>query len=292
MKGQIRKAISGFYYVQDGAELIACKSRGVFRKKGIHPLVGDYVTYQNDGSQPVVMEVHERKNALVRPPIANVDQALLVFSIVEPDFSTHLLDRFLTVIESHRVEPIICLTKQDLADAETIEHVAEKAAYYESIGYQVFTTYIDDPALPKVLAPILADRITVLAGQSGVGKSTLLNSALPALGLKTGEISDALGRGKHTTRHVELLEVAGGLVADTPGFSSLEFTNLEKEQLSDQFIEFHKHSVDCKFRGCLHLNEPHCAIKSLVEQGIIAQHRYDHYIYFLNEIMERKPRYS
>ncbi|HLR10791.1 MAG TPA: ribosome small subunit-dependent GTPase A [Sporosarcina sp.] len=292
LKGQIRKAISGFYYVQDGDELVACKSRGVFRKKGIHPLVGDYVTYQNDGSQPVVMEVHERKNALVRPPIANVDQALLVFSIVEPDFSTHLLDRFLTVIESHRVEPIICLTKKDLADEETIQRVQKQADYYASIGYQVITTFIDDPQLPTILAPILKDRITVLAGQSGVGKSTLLNSALPALGLKTGEISDALGRGKHTTRHVELLEVANGLVADTPGFSSLEFTNIEKEQLSDQFVEFHQHAADCKFRGCLHLNEPQCAIKALVKEGVIAQHRYEHYIYFLNEIMERKPRYS
>lgn len=292
LEGQIRKAISGFYYVFDGTRLVECKSRGVFRKRGIHPLVGDHVVVEEDEKSAVIMEVKTRKNELVRPPIANVDQALLVFSIVEPDFSTHLLDRFLTVIESHRIEPIICLTKKDLANEANLESVAEKARYYEKIGYQVLTTYIDEPGLAGQLAPILKGKVTVLAGQSGVGKSTLLNTVLPSLSLKTGEISDALGRGKHTTRHVELLEMADGLVADTPGFSSLELNHLEKEQLSSQFVEFHEASVDCKFRGCLHLNEPQCAVKELVETGNIASFRYDNYLYFLNEIMERKPRYS
>lgn len=292
LKGQIRKAISGFYYVQDGSQFIQCKGRGVFRKRGVHPLVGDFVTYTPDGdNDAIITEVHERKNELVRPPIANIDQALLVFSIVEPAFSPHLLDRFLTVIESHRIQPVICLTKKDLADENTLKSVLEMGAYYEKIGYQVMTTFMEDPTLPEKLQPILAEKTTVLAGQSGVGKSTLLNTALPSLGLKTGEISNALGRGRHTTRHVELLEVADGLVADTPGFSTLEFDHLEKEQLSNQFIEFRTPSLDCKFRGCLHLNEPKCAVKALVEQGEIAQSRYDHYLQFLQEIMERKPRY-
>ena len=292
LKGQIRKAISGFYYVQDGDELIQSKGRGVFRKRGIHPLVGDFVTYQPDGkNDAIITEVHERKNELVRPPIANVDQALLVFSMVEPDFSTHLLDRFLTVIESHRIQPVICLTKKDLADDEATKEVLEIAKYYEKIGYEIITTFIDDPELPRKLKPFLQKKITVLAGQSGVGKSTLLNSALPTLGLKTGEISDALGRGRHTTRHVELLEVADGLVADTPGFSTLDFDHLEKEQLSKQFIEFHEAASNCKFRGCLHVNEPKCAVKDLVESGEIAEFRYKHYQQFLQEIMDRKPRY-
>ncbi len=293
LKGQIRKAISGFYYVQDGESLIQCKGRGVFRKRGIHPLVGDFVTYQPDGdNDATITEVHERKNALVRPPIANIDQALLVFSMVEPAFSTHLLDRFLTVIESYRIQPVICLTKKDIAEKDALKSVLEIAEYYEGIGYKIITTYMEDPELSMKLQPILKEKVTVLAGQSGVGKSTLLNTALPSLALKTGEISDALGRGRHTTRHVELLEVADGLVADTPGFSNLEFGHIEKEQLSSQFIEFRAPSRDCKFRGCLHLNEPKCAVKELVEAREIAQFRYQHYTQFLQEIMERKPRYS
>lgn len=278
--------------MQDGENLVQSKGRGVFRKRGIHPLVGDFVTYEPDGeNDAVITVVHERKNELVRPPIANIDQALLVFSIVEPDFSAHLLDRFLTVIESHRIEPIICLTKKDLASDVEMANAMEMAAYYEKIGYEVMMTFIDDPALPEKIEAVLENKVTVLAGQSGVGKSTLLNTALPTLKLKTGEISDALGRGKHTTRHVELLEVANGLVADTPGFSTLDLDHLEKEQLSSQFTEFHEASTDCKFRGCLHVNEPKCAVKDLVETGEIAAFRYKHYQQFLQEIMERKPRY-
>ena len=292
LEGQIRKAISGFYYVQNDGNLVQCKGRGVFRKRGVHPLVGDFVTYVPDGeNDAIITVVQERKNELVRPPIANVDQALLVFSVVEPDFSTHLLDRFLAVIESFDIQPIICLTKKDLAAEKELAIVMKIAEYYEGIGYPVIKTFIDDEKLPELLKPILQSKTTVLAGQSGVGKSTLLNTVLPALGLKTGVISQALGRGKHTTRHVELLEVAEGLVADTPGFSSLEFDHIEKEQLSRYFIEFDAVSSSCKFRGCLHLNEPKCAVKDQVETGEIMQHRYENYVHFLKEIIDRKPRY-
>lgn len=292
LKGQIRKAISGFYYVYDGEKMIQCKGRGVFRKRGVHPLVGDHVTYVPDGeNDAIITEVEERVNELVRPPIANVDQALLVFSIVEPAFSPHLLDRFLAIVESFNVQPIICLTKKDLASEEVHREIQRKIMYYEKIGYQVITTFIDDEQLAEVLKPILKEKTTVLAGQSGVGKSTLLNTILPTLELKTGVISEALGRGKHTTRHVELLEIAEGLVADTPGFSSLEFDHIEKNQLARYFIEFDEIASQCKFRGCLHLNEPKCAVKEQVEIGEIMQHRYDNYLYFLKEITDRKPRY-
>lgn len=292
LKGQIRKAISGFYYVYDGEKMIQCKGRGVFRKRGVHPLVGDHVTYVPDGeNDAIITEVEERVNELVRPPIANVDQALLVFSIVEPAFSPHLLDRFLAIVESFNVQPIICLTKKDLASEEVHREIQKNIMYYEKIGYQVITTFIDDEQLAEVLKPILKEKTTVLAGQSGVGKSTLLNTILPTLELKTGVISEALGRGKHTTRHVELLEIAEGLVADTPGFSSLEFDHIEKNQLARYFIEFDEIASQCKFRGCLHLNEPKCAVKEQVETGEIMQDRYDNYLYFLKEITDRKPRY-
>lgn len=293
LEGQIRKAISGFYYVENDGKLVQCRGRGVFRKRGVHPLVGDFVTYVPDGdNDATVTVVHERKNELVRPPISNVDQALLVFSVVEPDFSAHLLDRFLVVIESFGVRPVICLTKIDIASDKMIDVANKAAAYYEKIGYLVLSTFIDDETLPERLKPILKGKTTVLAGQSGVGKSTLLNTVLPSLGLKTGVISEALGRGKHTTRHVELLEVAEGLVADTPGFSSLEMDHIEKERLSHYFIEMDKASDMCKFRGCLHLNEPKCEIKKQVETGEIAKHRYENYLYFLQEITDRKPRYE
>lgn len=292
-EGQIRKAISGFYYVEKDGDLIQCKGRGVFRNRGIHPLVGDFVTFEVDGENDgTITSVHERSNELVRPPIANVDQALLVFSIVEPDFSLHLLDRFLVVVESFDIQPVICLTKKDLASDAEMKKASEAISYYEKIGYDIVQTFIDDVDLPALLKPYLEGKTTVLAGQSGVGKSTLLNTVLPTLGLKTGEISEALGRGKHTTRHVELHEVAGGLVADTPGFSSLDFDHIEREELPRTFIDMEQVSSQCKFRGCLHLKEPKCAVKELVENGEIPRHRYDHYLQFMQEITDRKPRYD
>lgn len=292
-EGQIRKAISGFYYVKsEDGNLVQCKGRGVFKLRGISPLVGDFVTIVQDGdNDATITEVHERKNELVRPPIANVDQALLVFSIVEPDFSLHLLDRFLTVIESVGMKPIICLTKKDVAGKKELQQAESATDYYRGIGYDVIGTFIRDPELFPLLQPYLEGNTTVLAGQSGVGKSTLLNTLIPDLSLKTGEISEALGRGKHTTRHVELMEVAGGLVADTPGFSSLDFDHIEKEELRDYFIEMESVAHDCKFRGCLHLKEPGCAVKERVETGEILQSRYNNYLQFLQEITDRKPRY-
>lgn len=291
-EGQIRKAISGFYYVKYDGGTVRCRGRGVFRKRKITPLVGDWVTYVQEGEEDAtITEVHPRKNELVRPPVSNIDLALLAVSIVEPTFSSNLLDRFLVLVESHHIEPVICLTKKDKADEAELQAAEKSAAYYRSIGYSVLMTSIDEPGLLEKLRPYLEGQTTVLAGQSGVGKSTLLNTLLPNLSLETGEISESLGRGKHTTRHVELHEVGGGLVADTPGFSSLEFETLEKQELGSCFPEFLEASEQCKFRGCLHLKEPSCEVKRQVEAGEILQSRYNHYLQFLQEISDRKPRY-
>lgn len=290
--GQIRKALSGFYYVYDNGKVVQCRGRGVFRNRGESPLVGDFVDYTVEGNNDgTITVIHERKNNLVRPPIANIDQAILVFSIKEPDFNTILLDRFLVVLESFHIEPIICLTKSDLMDNELETQIREYMNDYEKIGYQLFMTYKDDPAFDEKITPFLEGKTTVLAGQSGVGKSTLLNTILPSLDLKTGIISNALGRGKHTTRHVELIEVCGGLLADTPGFSSFEFDLMEKEELYRCFPEFVAKQNDCKFRECMHVKEPKCAVKEAVDTGEIKAYRYKHYLQFLEEIMDRKPRY-
>ncbi|MEB2278586.1 ribosome small subunit-dependent GTPase A [Lysinibacillus xylanilyticus] len=292
-QGQIRKALSGYYYVYDGEQLIQCRGRGVFRNRGESPLVGDNVEYtlETEGSDGTIRKIMERQNELVRPPIANIDQGILVFSVKEPNFNTILLDRFLVVLESFHVHPIICLTKMDLLEDHEREELQSYIADYESMGYTVLQTYKGEEELVDRLQPILKGKTSVLAGQSGVGKSTLLNTLIPDLNLKTGIISQSLGRGKHTTRHVELIEVCDGLLADTPGFSSFDFDEIEKEELGACFPEMARMADDCKFRGCLHLKEPKCAVKAAVEAGEIRDYRYKHYEQFMQEIMDRKPRY-
>ena len=292
-RGQIRKINRDVYEVTIGEEIVMATGRGVFRKRKVHPLVGDAVSVerQGEGEEALITEVHERRNSLVRPPIANVDQAMLVFSIVEPKMSYHLLDRFLAVFEYHSISPFICLTKADVASEEELQSVREQMAYYTALGYEVIETYKGDDTLAQRLAVLFEGKTTVLAGQSGVGKSTILNTIAPQLALETAAISTALGRGRHTTRNVVLNPLFGGLVADTPGFSSIDFEGIEKEELRYQFVEMGRIGEGCKFRGCLHLKEPKCAVKAAVETGEIAPHRYAHYEQFMEEIMNRKPRY-
>ncbi|MDX8362299.1 MULTISPECIES: ribosome small subunit-dependent GTPase A [Bacillaceae] len=292
LEGKIIKALSGFYYVYNDGQTVQCRGRGVFRKKNITPLVGDQVVYQADNDQEgYILDIKERKNELNRPPIANVDQAILVFSAFEPAFSTALLDRFLVLIESKNIEPLICISKIDLASETLIQEIHQYADDYRQIGYEVvLTSSITTEGIQK-LTPFLNNHISVFAGQSGVGKSSLLNALRPELELKTDDISSHLGRGKHTTRHVELLSIGNGLVADTPGFSSLDFTDIEANELSYCFPEMSDISSRCKFRGCTHVSEPKCAVKDAVKSGTIASYRYDHYIHFLQEINDRKPRY-
>lgn len=291
-EGKIIKALSGFYYVLSDGEITQCRGRGVFRKNKVTPLVGDYVEFQADNeTEGYIMKVFERKNELVRPPIANVDQAILVFSAREPDFSTTLLDRFLVLVESKDIAPLICITKMDLLQQDEIREIEEYAEHYRSFGYEVVVTSSKTEQGIEELSPYMRDKTSVFAGQSGVGKSTLLNVIKPELDLKTAMISSHLGRGKHTTRHVELIHIDDGLVADTPGFSSLEFTDIEVEELPQCFPEMVEASEQCKFRGCLHINEPKCAVKNAVDTGDIPSYRYDHYLTFHQEIKDRKPRY-
>lgn len=291
-KGRIIKALSGFYYVktEDGS-IYQCRGRGLFRNQNITPLVGDLVTFEyEDPNEGYIMEIEPRLNELVRPPIANITQAIIVTSAKAPDFNETLLDRFLVLIESKGIQPAIFITKMDLASAKEKEKIETYRKLYENIGYRIELLSMKD-AQSFNIQHYFKNHITVIAGQSGVGKSTILNMLDDSLNLKTGEISESLGRGRHTTRHVELLEMYNGLVADTPGFSSLEFDTLKANELSDCFPEFRERLGDCKFRGCMHLKEPKCAVKASVSTGEIAASRYANYERFLDEITLRKPRY-
>lgn len=290
MKGQIIKALSGFYYVESEDTIFQTRARGNFRNRKITPLVGDEVIFESSNpTDGYLLEILPRKNELIRPPVANVDQGVVVTSLIQPNFSFNLLDRFLVTLEYKEIEPIIFLSKTDLVSDQS--EVQKIAALYQQIGYQVIVSKADNSDLLE-LQRIFPERLTVFMGQSGAGKSTLLNRIVPELDLETAEISESLGRGKHTTRHVELLTLYDGLVADTPGFSSIDFLEIDSGQLPKQFPEFLALAHQCRFRECMHLNEPNCAVKEAVEQQTVALTRYKNYIKFLEEIENRRPIYK
>ncbi|WP_040948599.1 ribosome small subunit-dependent GTPase A [Gorillibacterium massiliense] len=295
-KGSIVKALSGYYYVQpdekETAGTIQCRARGIFKKNKITPLVGDRVMFSlTENGEGMVDEILPRRSELIRPPVANVELAVLVFSVTRPVLNLQLLDKFLVHIESAGLETIIVLTKADLLEDGEDPGENELKPYRE-MGYDIYLTSVRAGIGVEEVRSRLIGTTSVFSGQSGVGKSSLLNAIVPGLTLETNEISNKLGRGKHTTRHVELIPLdEGGRVADTPGFSQLDFMELEAEDLGNCFREIRELSEHCRFRGCLHLHEPNCAVQEAVEDGKVARSRYDNYLQFLSEIRERKRRY-
>jgi len=292
--GIILKSLAGFYYVRDRLtrEIITCRGRGLFRKDGFILLVGDHVKFDiaDDGSG-YITEARVRENQLIRPPIANVGKALVVFSAKEPDFNIKFLDRLLAVIEAKHIDPIILISKIDLLTPDEKEILTPMLNYYREISYPVIEISSHaNIGLDKV-KELVDQEIVVVCGQSGVGKSSMLNAIDQELNIEVKEISKALGRGKHTTRHVELHKLAGGLVADTPGFSALDLDELEAEDLREAFVEFVQVQDACKFRGCMHMNEPKCAVKAGVDTGDILASRYENYLQLLGEIQGRKIKY-
>lgn len=284
MQGRIIKSLAGFYYVESDGVVYQTRARGNFRKKGQTPYVGDFVDFSaEDHSEGYILAIHDRKNSLVRPPIVNIDQAVVIMSAKEPDFNANLLDRFLVLLEHKAIEPIVYISKMDLLTSP--DEIAAIQKQYQEIGYQ-FCTSLDE------LLPLLTDKVTVFMGQTGVGKSTLLNKIAPDLKLETGEISDSLGRGRHTTRAVSFYNVNGGKIADTPGFSSLDYEITNAEDLNKAFPELRRLSRLCKFRSCTHTHEPSCAVKDAVEAGELWQSRYDNYLQFLSEIENRRETYK
>lgn len=277
MEGIIIKNISNDYVVESNKKNYTCKPRGKFRKDKIIPLVGDRVII--DEQNNYILEIKPRKNHLIRPTVANIDQALIVTSVKNPNLDTNLLDKLLTIISYNNIEPIICFTKIDLLDSEELLEIQKYIEYYEKIGYKVVTN-----SSPNNFKDIFKDKITVLAGQSGAGKSSLLNLLDKNLKLKTNEISYALNRGKHTTRHTELYEVLEGFIVDTPGFSQIDFHNMKKEDIRDNMKEMFDNLHDCKYRDCMHIKEDGCKVKEKVKEQEILESRYSNYQKFIESI--------
>ncbi|WP_308640081.1 ribosome small subunit-dependent GTPase A [Paenibacillus silvisoli] len=302
LTGRIVKALSGYYYVRpldasSTVEPIQCRARGIFKKRGESPLVGDVVEFEEtENGEGAVNRIMPRSSELIRPPVANVDLAVLVFSVTEPALNLQLLDKFLVHIEHAGIDALLCLSKQDLAEDGEDSEEARNAMndvlrIYEPIGYQVLVTSSRQGEGTSALSERLQGHLAVFAGQSGVGKSSLLNALVPGLTLETNAISNRLGRGKHTTRHVELIDIGGGYVADTPGFSQLDFAELGIEELGSCFREMRELSSSCKFRGCTHIHEPECAVLEALERGEIAPSRHSNYVLFMAEMKEKKRRY-
>lgn len=290
LKGVIVKGYGGFYFVQSEAGLISCRGRGRLKWNEKTLLVGDHVLINLVGDGVgVIEEVLPRRNALIRPPVANVDQAVLVFALIDPEPDLKLLDRLLVLCGVEEIEVVICLNKVDLVPEQEGTSIAE---IYRSAGYEViFTSALQKVGIDR-LAEKIKGKISVMAGPSGAGKSSILNALEPGMSLKTGEISRKLRRGRHTTRHVELLRVAGGLIADTPGFSNLHLPDMRAAELGRYFPEISNLAGGCRFADCLHFREPDCAVKKGVESGAISSSRYQNYLSFLTEVMEKERTYE
>lgn len=274
MEGIIIKNISNDYLVKSCNQTYLCKARGKFRNMKQSPLVGDRVIF--DEKEKYLLEILERKNFLVRPSVSNVDQAIVVCSVKRPVLDTYLLDKLLTIISFYNIEPIICFTKLDLLDNDEVESILKYIDYYKKVGYKVVIN--DDK---ESILELLNGKITVLAGQSGAGKSSLINRLDSSLELKTDDISLALNRGKHTTRHTELYEIGNGYVVDTPGFSEVDFYGMSKFDIRDNMKDIFEFGHDCKYRDCMHIKEDGCAVKKAVDGGSIISSRYDNYCQFI-----------
>lgn len=276
MEGIIVKNISNDYTVVSEGERFICKARGKFRHSNVVPLVGDRVVF--DGEGDIILDILPRRNTLIRPSVSNIDVAFVMAS-VSPRLDLVLLDKMLTIISFNNIEPVICFTKMDLiGDEKERDKYTGLMDYYRGIGYRVVCN--DDI---KEIGEIIWGKVVVFSGQSGSGKSTLVNRLDSSLELKTNEISKALGRGKHTTRHNELYEVCGGYVVDTPGFSSVDFRGMDRSDIRDNFREMYEYLDECKYRDCMHDREDGCRVKELVRDGTILRSRYDNYIMFIKK---------
>lgn len=273
MKGQIIKIVSNDYYVECNKEIYICKARGKFRKDNITPKVGDYVIFMKE--EKVIDKILPRKNELDRPFVSNIDEAFIVTSLKKPDFSTNLLDKLITICTINDIKPIIIITKKDLVEKEKLKEIKKILKYYKKLGY----TVIFNNKLGKI-KKTFKNKIVVFTGQTGAGKSSLINKLDKSLDFETNEISEALGRGKHTTRYVTLVNIGKGKVVDTPGFSAIDLSKYSDKEIKDSFIEFKKYN--CLYKDCTHTKEKDCAIKDKIGTEILKS-RYDSYLKFIEK---------
>ncbi|RDU24318.1 ribosome small subunit-dependent GTPase A [Anaerosacchariphilus polymeriproducens] len=290
MQGKIVKGIAGFYYVHVlGYGIYECKAKGIFRKENIKPLVGDNVeidVIDSDEKKGNINKILPRLNELIRPAVSNIDQALIIFAVAKPRPHFNLLDRFLIMMQKQKVPTIICFNKTDLADDEEINSIQK---IYKDCGYQVLLTSAALQKGMEELRMILKDKTTAVAGPSGVGKSSIINILQSNIEMETAEISTKIERGKHTTRHTQLIHIDGKTyIMDTPGFSSLLVEDFQKEELKDYFPELNEYEGLCRFQGCSHTHEPGCKVKEALEQGKISKLRYDNYIELYNELKDKR----
>ena len=298
MRGRIMKGIAGFYYVESSGCIYECKAKGIFRKAGIKPIAGDYVEIEvidEENALGNITDVCPRTNALIRPPVANVDQAVILFAIVKPDPNYNLLDRFLINMRQMNLPVIICFNKQDIATREEEE---ELRSAYENCGYRVmFLSVVENRGIDE-LKELLRGKTTALAGPSGVGKSSLLNLLVPDAGMQTGELSRKIERGRNTTRHSELFLVkelsddsSETFIIDTPGFTSLDLKNIDADSLMDYYPEFEEFEPQCRFARCQHMSEPDCGVKKALSQERLSKVRYDNYCLIYEDLKGRRPVY-
>lgn len=289
MQGRIIKGIAGFYYVYADGGLYESKAKGIFRNRKMKPLVGDVVEIEvldEDKKLGNLTEILPRRNELIRPAVANVDQALVIFAAKNPKPNYNLLDRFLLMMEKQQVPAVVCFNKTDLARERELSVLTD---VYKDCGYRVIFTSVSEETGLSEIREAVEHKTTVLAGPSGVGKSSMMNLLYPQAAMETGEVSEKIKRGKHTTRHSELIHVEGDtFVMDTPGFSSLFVDMFEEDEIKYYFKEFEPYEGKCRFQGCSHTHEPGCGVKEALEQGKISQIRYDNYVLIYHELKEKR----
>lgn len=290
MQGKIIKGIAGFYYVHaEDCGVYECKARGIFRRENVKPLVGDDVELEvldQEEKEGNIRKILPRRSELIRPAVANIDQALVIFAIRKPEPNFNLLDRFLIMMEQQGLPSVICFNKSDIASAEEQEALQDA---YEACGYRVFFISVKEQEGLKEVRQILQGKTTTVAGPSGVGKSSLINYLHPQAGMETGAVSEKIDRGRHTTRHSELFALdRESYIMDTPGFSSLQLFDMEKEELKDFYPEFREYEGGCRFRGCVHMSEPGCRVKQALSEGKISSVRYHNYTVLYEELKSRK----
>ena len=290
MQAKKVKGIAGFYYVHaEDLQIYECRARGIFRRENIKPLVGDDVELEvldQQEKEGNIRKILPRRSRLIRPAVANIDQALVIFAIRKPEPNFNLLDRFLIMMEQQGLPSVICFNKWDIASAQDR---ADVQCAFDTCGYQVFFISVKEEEGLREVRRVLQGKTTTVAGPSGVGKSSLINCLYPQAEMETGAVSEKIDRGRHTTRHSELFLIdADSYIMDTPGFSSLQLFDMEKEELKDFYPEFREYEDGCRFRGCVHVSEPGCSVKAALAEGRISKVRYHNYTVLYEELKERK----